>query len=236
MKKPIIGITLDLEQEGSFSRYPYYAMRKNYFDMVIKAGGLPIALPYSQNKSVHDYFQLIDGLLIPGGDFDIPPEMYGEEQHPKVVLLKRDRTNFEAELAKLCLSENKPLLGICGGMQLINVVTGGSLIQDIPSQVEDSVAHQVKDRDSEAHRAIIKLESKLNKITGKAEIGVNTAHHQAVKELGECVINAIAEDGIIEGIEHPNHKYCIGVQWHPEYEVSDADYKIIESFVAACKN
>lgn len=235
MKQPIIGIILDLEQEGSFSRYPYYAMRKNYFDAVSKAGGLPIALPYSNAEDIKKYYHMIDGLVIPGGDFDIPPEMYGEEAHPTVTNIRRERTDFEAGLAKLCLNDNKPILGICGGMQLINVVTGGSLIQDIPSQYETKQSHQVKDRNSPAHKAHIKENTKLFKITGVAEAGVNTAHHQAVKKVGECVVNATACDGLIEGIEHPTHKFCIGVQWHPEYLVTDADFKIIEEFVRACE-
>ncbi len=235
MKTPVIGITLDLEQHGSFSKFPYYALRKNYFDAVIKAGGLPLGLPYSNAEDAAKYYNMIDGLLIPGGDFDVPPEMFGEEQHPAVTNIKRDRTSFEAELASSCLRDDKPLLGICGGMQLLNVITGGSLIQDIPSQVSDAGAHQAQDRTCEAHKAKITPDSALFRIINKTEIGVNTSHHQAVKKVGKCVINAIADDGIIEGIELPGKKFCLGVQWHPEYEVSEADYKIIEAFVNSCK-
>lgn len=236
MKTPIIGIILDLEQEGSFSKYPYYALRRNYFDSVIKAGGLPVAIPYSNIDDMKKYYQMIDGLLIPGGDFDIPPEMYGEKDIHHTVKFKPDRTQFEFGIAKLCMDDDKPMLGICGGMQLLNVLNGGSLIQDIPSHYESNIAHSVKDRCVEAHNVEIKEDSDLFKIVKVKKFGVNTAHHQGVKKVGNnMVVNAVADDKMIEGIEHKTQKFCLGVQWHPEYLVTEADFRIIEAFVKACR-
>lgn len=235
-KTPVIGIILDSECEGSFSRYPYYALRKSYFDSVVKAGGMPVALPYTNYGMLKKYYEVIDGLLVPGGGFDIPPEMYGDTEVHPTVTMKKDRTNFEAELTKMCIKENKPLLGICGGMQLINVVQGGSLIQDIPSQFGDKVPHYNKDKCSPIHDVVLKKETQLFAIVNKERIGVNTSHHQGIKKLGkDLVVNAVADDELIEGIEMKGHKFCLGVQWHPEYIVTDADYKIIEAFVNACK-
>ncbi len=234
-KAPVIGIILDSEDEGSFSKYPYYALRKCYFDSVVKAGGMPIGLPYTNKGMLKKYFEMIDGLLIPGGGFDIPPEMYGDKEIHPTVTMKPARTNFEAELTKMCMAADKPMLGICGGMQLINVVVGGTLHQDIPTHVAGALAHQVKDRRSVAHKVKVKAGTLLHKIVGDAEIGVNTSHHQCVKQPGRCVINAYAEDGVIEGLEIPEYKFCLGVQWHPEHLVTDADFKVIEAFVKACR-
>ncbi len=235
MKTPVIGIILDSEDEGSFSPYPYYALRKCYFNSVAQAGGLPIALPYVNKAMLKKYFDMIDGLLIPGGGFDIPPQMYGDSEIHHTVTMKPDRTNFEAEITKMCLDADKPILGVCGGMQLINVVTGGSLHQDIPTHIEGALNHKVKDRKTIAHKVKVKAGTLLHKIVGDAEIGTNTSHHQAIKQPGKCVINAYADDGIVEGLEIPEHKFCLGVQWHPEHIVTDADFKIIKAFVDACR-
>ncbi len=235
-KTPVIGVTLDFQQEGSFSRYPHYALRKSYFDVVIKSGGLPIAIPYSNPEDLERYFKMIDGLLIPGGSFDVPPDMYGETDIHESVQVIRERTEFEYKIAKRCLDENKPVLGICGGMQLLNVVLGGTLIQDIPTQFESKLSHYNINKGVPAHDVEVKKNTKLHGIVKKDRIGVNTAHHQAVKKLGEgLVANAVADDGLVEGFEHPKMKYCIGVQWHPEYVVSEADFKVIEAFVDACR-
>ncbi len=236
VQKPLIGLILDKENLGSFSKYPYYALRVNYFDTIIKAGALPIGIPYSNPEDAKKYYNLIDGLVIPGGGFDIPPEMYGEHDVHETVSLKRDRTEFEYEMAKKCLDNDKPMLGICGGMQLINVLTGGSLIQDIPSQFESKIAHRADDRTIEAHKVDIIKNTRLYDIVQQEKFGVNTAHHQGIKKLGnDLIVNALSdEDGLIEGIEHTDHKFCLGVQWHPEYEVTGADFKIIKAFIDSC--
>ena len=235
MKTPVIGIILDSEDEGSFSPYPYYALRKCYFNSVAKAGGLPIAIPYLNKDMMKKYFDMVDGVIIPGGGFDIPPQLYGDKEIHHTVTMKPERTDFEAAITKLCLDGNKPILGVCGGMQLINVVAGGSLHQDIATHIEGALEHKVKDRKTVAHKVKVKPGTLLHKIVGDADIGVNTSHHQAVKQAGKCVINAYAEDGIVEGLEIPEHKFCLGVQWHPEHLVTDADFKVIKAFVDACK-
>jgi putative glutamine amidotransferase len=232
--KPIIGITLDSEKGGGYSEYPFYALRKGYFDAVEKHGGTPIGLPYSDADR---FINMIDGLLIPGGSFDIPPEMYGEKIAHSTVTTKDIRTNFEFAITKLALKHNKPILGICGGEQLINVACGGSLIQDIPAEIKNALNHEVKNREAPAHEVSVVEGSLLHKITGKLSIGTNTSHHQAVKDVGEnLIINAKTSDGVIEGIEHTKHKFCLGLQWHPEYLFCDADSKIFDAFIKSCRN
>lgn len=237
MKKPLIGIILDQEEgaEGKYSVFPFYALRQNYFDAVERAGGVPFAIPYA-NSSIENYLSILDGLIIAGGNFDIPPEFYGENKIHETVTTKRGRTDFEFGMTRKFIDSNKAVLGICGGMQLINVVCGGSLIQDIPSEVKNSLKHEVKDRTKPAHKIKIKQGSFLNSIVGKTEFGVNTAHHQAVKEPAKNLIaSAMCEDGIIEAIEAPDKKFVLGTQWHPEYLICEEDVAMFKKFVESCK-
>lgn len=233
--KPIIGITLDHEDAGGYSTSPWYAARENYFTSIAECGGVPIALPHEPD-SVNQYADMIDGLVLTGGAFDIPPSMYGDKTKHETVTTKEKRTIFEFSITKKMLKLKKPILGICGGEQLINVALGGSLIQHIPAEVKNCIKHEVKIRNKPAHKVKIEKGSLLHKITGKTEIGVNTSHHQAVKKTAPGVVaNAFAPDGVIEGIEYKKHPFCLGVQWHPEYLVSDADRKIIQAFIKATK-
>jgi putative glutamine amidotransferase len=232
--RPIIGISLDSEEKGEYSAYPFYALRRNYFEAVYAAGGLPIGLPY-HSESAEEFFKLVDGIIITGGNFDIPPSMYGADFVHNTVVTKDARTNFEFAITALAINNNKPILGVCGGEQLINVVCGGTLVQDIPSEVTNFLPHEVKNREVAAHDINIVEGSLLHKIAGTNKIGVNSSHHQSVKNVGKnLIVNATAPDGVIEGIEHTKHKFCLGVQWHPEYATNDFDRNIFKKFVEAC--
>jgi putative glutamine amidotransferase len=234
-RRPRIAITLDAQDPGGYSKMPWYAVRQNYCEAVWAAGGLPIALPHHPEAAV-DYLPLIDGVLITGGDFDIPPHYYGEDSVHHTVHTKGNRTAFEFSLTRAALDANKPVLGICGGQQLLNVVLGGTLIQHIPESVPNALAHeQPNPRTEPGHDIIVAAGTLLAQIVGAGRLSVNSAHHQAVrKEASGCLINAHAPDGVIEGIEHPGYRFCLGVQWHPEYHVTGGDKKIFDAFVAAC--
>ena len=134
------------------------------------------------------------------------------------------------------LLKKMPLLGICGGAQLLNVALGGTLIQHIPDAVPGALAHeQPNPRNEAGHLITIKEKTHLAKITDMKEVPVNSSHHQAIKEPGEnVVVNAVASDGVIEGIELSDHPFCVGVQWHPEFLISKADEKLFTAFGAAC--
>jgi len=235
MNRPVIGITLDCVEEGEYAATAWYAMRENYFGSIARAGGSPIALPH-QPDLVDHYANLIDGLVLTGGDFDIPPSAYGAKEVHEKTITKENRTAFETAILNSAIKRNIPVLGICGGEQLICVVLGGTLIQHIPDEVENAVLHEVKDRDNPAHQVTIIEETMLHSIIGETEIGTNTTHHQAVLDPGpECIVSAIASDGVIEGIEYPDHPFCLGVQWHPEYESSAADTNILKAFIQAAR-
>lgn len=237
IRKPIIGLTLDREEGGGYSLYPWYAIRANYCTSVSNLGAIPLPLPHELTL-VDAYLDMIDGLITTGGNFDIPPHMYGDSDMHHTVTTKENRTAFEFAVTKGAVERGIPILGICGGEQLLNVVLGGALIQHIPDSVKTDIAHeQPNPRTEPGHSVEIKESTMLANIVGEKTISVNSAHHQAIKRPGEgVVINAMAPDGVIEGIELPGHPFCLGVQWHPEYHVTGADTKIFEAFVTATKD
>jgi putative glutamine amidotransferase len=235
MKKPVIGINLDHEESGEYSDYPFYALRKNYFDAVSKAGGIAIGIPYDMNNLGY-FIDTLDGILIPGGHFDIPTEYYSKEKQHSSVKLKPGRSEFEFSLIRGFLEQDKPILGICGGMQVIAVELGATLYQDIATEAPDALNHEVKDRESSAHKIIIEEGSLLHKIVKRKELGVNTSHHQAAKSEGKNLIaSAKSEDGIIEAVESKRHKFCLGLQWHPEYLIHKEELEIFKAFIDSCK-
>lgn len=235
MTKPVIGITLDSEDPGSYSNMPWYALRQNYADAVVEAGGMPLPLPHEPDQA-EDYLDIIDGLVITGGAFDVDPAIFGAgERHPTVVTKDR-RTAFELATTRGALERDMPLLGICGGQQLLHVALGGTLIQHIPDEVPDALAHeQPNPRDEPGHSVSVLPGTLLHRIVGADSLDVNSAHHQAAKDASDqLIINAVAPDGVIEGIEAIGKRFCLGVQWHPEYKVSAGDGAIFQAFIDAC--
>lgn len=236
MRQPVIGITLDSEEPGGYSKLPWYALRRNYCEAVARAGGVPLPLPHHAELAPA-YLGMIDGLVVTGGAFDIDPALFGAAERHATVKLKAGRTAFELAIVGGALERDLPILGICGGQQLLNVVLGGSLIQHIPDEVADSLAHeQPNPRTEPGHEVTLAAGTLLRRIAGAGTVAVNSAHHQAVKAVGPgIVVNARAADGVVEGIEDPRRRFCIGVQWHPEYAVGPADTKLFDAFIAACR-
>lgn len=235
-KRPIIGVTLDAEEPGGYSKLPWYALRKNYFSALAEAGGLPMALPHHA-ELVDQYLDSIDGLLITGGAFDVDPSLYGGGPTHPTVVLKAGRTDFELAATRGALARNMPVLGICGGQQLLAVAFGGTLIQHIPDSVAGALEHeQPNPRHEPGHAISVAANTLLARVVGKPGMAVNSAHHQAVASAGPgAVVNALAPDGVVEGVEHPGFRFALGVQWHPEYAVDPADPLILKAFVDACR-
>jgi putative glutamine amidotransferase len=235
--KPLIGIPLDSEDGGGYSALPWYALRKNYCESVVRAGGVPLLLPHEPSL-IDDYLARLDGLLVAGGAFDIDPTLFGAAERHATVVLKEGRTAFESGLTRAMLDRDRPVLGICGGQQLLNVVLGGTLIQHIPDSVPDCLAHeQPNPRTEPGHAVTVTAGTLLHRIAGRTSFAVNSAHHQAAAAVGPGVIvSAVAEDGVIEAIEWPAGRFCLGVQWHPEYRVGPADGAIFDAFVEACRS
>ncbi len=237
MRSPIIGITLDSEEPGGYSRFPWYALRQNYCGAVAAAGGVPIVLPHEPD-AVPAYLDLIDGLVVTGGAFDVDPALFGETGRHATVKTKDRRTAFEFAVTRGALEREKAVLGICGGQQLLNVVLGGTLIQHIPDTVPSALPHeQPNPRDEAGHDVQIEPGTLLRDIVQADRLPVNSAHHQAVKDVAPgAAINARADDGVIEGIEDRRHRFCVGVQWHPEFSISPGDTRLFAAFVAAARS
>jgi putative glutamine amidotransferase len=234
--RPRIGLTLDAEPPGGYSRLPWYALRENYFGALVAAGGLPVALPHEPELAVA-YLDLLDGLIVTGGAFDLDPSLYGATERHASVTTKDRRTAFELAITRAALGRDVPLLGICGGQQLLNVALGGTLIQHIPDAVPDCLPHeQPNPRTEPGHTVTIGPGTLLHRLVGAAELPVNSAHHQAALGVGDAVvISARAPDGVIEAIEDPRRRFCLGVQWHPEYGITDGDRALFRALVAACR-
>lgn len=233
---PLIGLILDHEPPGGYSKFPWYALRENYFSSFQEIGALCVGIPYDHGR-IDAYLSLINGLVVTGGHFDVSPHLYGDRDHHDTVRTKSQRTDFEFALTQKALEKELPVLGICGGHQLLNVMFGGTLIQHIPDEVETSLNHeQPIPRDQPYHKISIQPRTHLHSIVETTEMTVNSAHHQAIKKLGDdLIINAIASDGIIEGVESSRHRFCLGLQWHPEFFTDPKDKVIFKSFVEACR-
>jgi putative glutamine amidotransferase len=236
MAQPVIGLTLDAEPPGGYSKLPWYAIRENYCDAVTRAGGLPVLLPHEVEQA-EAYLRVIDGLIVTGGAFDVDPAIFGAETRHATVTTKDRRTQFELAVTRGALAADKPVLGICGGQQLLNVALGGTLIQHIPDEVPGALAHEQKHpRHEPAHVVRFTEGTRLREIAGSSEAPVNSTHHQAVKAPApSLLVNATAPDGVIEGIEDPRQRFCIGVQWHPEYGISDADRRLFAAFIDSAR-
>lgn len=234
---PVIGITMDWNHGGQYSKYPWYGLRQNHVSSVVNAGGLPFLLTHEADL-IDIYLNDIDGLIVTGGAFDIDPSHYGQDGVHETTNPKESRTAAELALLEGALEMNIPILGICGGHQLIHVALGGSLIQHLPDEVENAIAHEQKNpRDEIGHNINIVAGTLLHDIVGHDEIGVNSAHHQAAKdEPPTIIVNARSNDGVIEGIEAREQTFCLGVQWHPEFEITESDTRIFAAFVEAARN
>ena len=235
--RPAIGVTLDSEPPGGYAKQPWYALRENYCDALAEAGGLPLALPHEVDL-VEDYLARLDGLVITGGAFDIDPALYGAAERHATVRLKERRTRFEWAITERAIARDLPILGICGGQQLLNVVLGGRLIQHIPDVVPDALPHeQPNPRTEPGHEVLVEPGTLLHRLTRAERLLVNSAHHQAAETVGPgVVVSGRAPDGVIEAIEDPRRSFCLGVQWHPEYRIDAGDTAILEGFVAACRD
>lgn len=222
MKKPLIGVTAGEIHDRDHPWTPLaYGQSRTYTDSVIAAGGVPVILPITDDTSILDeYYELVDGWLFAGGN-DLSPELYSQKPGVHVKDISGIRDDLEVYLMKKVLADKKPVFGICRGMQLMNILRGGDLYQDIPTDLPGKQNHRrsSEERDIEQFAHILKLDpkSKLAGIIGNKTIPSNTHHHQAIKQLGGGFkATAWAEDGIIEAIEDASVPFLLGVQAHPE--------------------
>lgn len=230
---PLIGITCGLDSDR-------YAVTKYYSQAVEKCGGLPVILPLTTNRStLESLCQKISGLILSGGG-DLDPTHFGEEPAIGLRRISPERDYFELELTKLFLAVNKPILGICRGMQVLNIAAGGTIWQDIHTQLYYPVLKHSQEAPKwyPTHLVQIKADTLLSSVLGADEVRVNSFHHQSINKVAKGFrINALATDGIVEGIESLEDRFVLGVQWHPEcmWENDPIQFLLFKKFVNACK-
>ncbi|CCM79842.1 gamma-glutamyl-gamma-aminobutyrate hydrolase family protein [Rhizobium mesoamericanum] len=228
-RRPAIGITPDMNDVAAPETE--YVLRRNYADAVYQMGGIPFILPYAPD--VDAYLESADGVLITGGMFDIDPALY-RQQARKAYAMKPPRTAFEKALIEGALQRHMPVLGICNGMQLLAVCLGGQLVQDIPSELANALEHKPGQAATIAHHEISIVSQSRNLIgVEAARYPVNSVHHQAVLPSEAYRTIAAADDGVIEAIESSDGGFAMGVQWHPEYGVSNIDSVVWRGFISA---
>ncbi|MCK5780393.1 MAG: gamma-glutamyl-gamma-aminobutyrate hydrolase family protein [Psychrilyobacter sp.] len=230
MKNIIIGLSgsqNDFDKTGFIRDY----VNNHYSNSMIKIGVTPIILPLTTDKeTIAKYIDLVDGIILTGGD-DVNPQLFNEEFLPETQVPDLDRDSFDMSLIKVGIEKKIPILGVCRGMQLLNIYFNGSLYQDLKYNDEVKLKHlqDMKKPDMPVHKVILSENSLLNEIFSK-NIWVNSFHHQGIKVLGEELkISAVSTDGIIEAIEYTeNEQFLLGVQWHPEMMYSEGDNKNME--------
>jgi putative glutamine amidotransferase len=236
---PLIGITCSRVTGGAWGMYSLgHFMDYTYSDYsqaIRHAGGAPVIIPAAQDrKSLERILSAVQGLILSGGP-DIHPRRFGEEPLSGLGEVDETLDHMELMAASLAVEKNLPLLGICRGIQVLNVALGGNLYQDIASQVPESICHTPRtDKAVNTHSIRLEAKSRLRRIMGKPEIWVNGKHHQAVKDPASgLVVTARAKDGIVEAVELPDRRFVIGVQWHPEGTWRDDPYsgKLFQAFV-----
>ncbi|HEX9492555.1 MAG TPA: gamma-glutamyl-gamma-aminobutyrate hydrolase family protein [Thermoanaerobaculia bacterium] len=231
--KPIIGIGSDvLLKKGERERAFAFS---TYVESLRRAGAVPVVIP-PQPENAEAIAEGLDGILLAGGD-DCDPAVYGEERHPSVEPMDPRRQKNDLTLARVARQRGIPTLGICLGVQVMNVAAGGTLIQDIDSEMRSDIEHASEPSDRHRHEVLIEEGTRLAGILGQQELNVNSSHHQAIRHVGDGLrVTAEAPDGIIEGLEDPSHPFYVGVQWHPEDMAGERSAKsLFGAFVEAAR-
>lgn len=236
MKKPLIGITPSCEEKSGA-----VSLRSNYVDSIRRAGGLPVILPLSlTEEEAEQLADTLDGVLFTGGP-DLHPFLFGEETHPACGEISALRDKMEPDFFHRMYRRRKPILGICRGVQLINVALGGNIYQDLSAQFHNAppLAHrQPFHYTNPCHMVEVVAGTKFSQIAGAPVIEVNSMHHQAIKDTAPSLtVCGRSSDGLTEAVEMDGYPYLLGVQWHPEYLYEQCDHakRLFESFTAACR-
>ena len=234
--RPVVGITLDDEQ----ARPGMHVLRDEYVRSVEQAGAIPVVLAPCDPAHAPLLLDRLDGLLLSGG-VDVDPALFDEAPHPKLRRVDRRRDDLELALTREALRRDLPILAICRGIQVLNVATGGTLIQDLPSQIAGGERHDCPEpRSRRVHRIEAEPGTHLNEMLGEEAISVNSFHHQAVGRLGKGLVASARcpEDGVVEGLEGPGDHFVLGVQWHPEtfWDQQDSFQSLFDAHANACRN
>ena len=235
MQRPLIGVTPLFDRAKDS-----YWMLPGYFQALEQAGAVPVMLPLTDDEAaISALIETLDGFLMAGGP-DVDPVYYGAEEIPSVNEICPERDAAEMTLLRLLWDTDKPVFGICRGLQMMNVLRGGTLFQDLPTERPSDVEHRMKaPYDRTVHTVSILPDSPLDRLFGTETVGVNSSHHQAIRTLApDLVPMAIAPDGLVEAICAPGKRFWWAVQWHPErlYTKDEYNKKLFAAFADAAKN
>ncbi|MCA9900513.1 MAG: gamma-glutamyl-gamma-aminobutyrate hydrolase family protein [Ardenticatenaceae bacterium] len=230
MRKPLIGCTTYHKTSDQNPPIDIYGLMPAYLKAIVAAGGVPVMIPLGLSESdLQEIIQQMDGILLPGGG-DIEPSVYQGQGNAKVYGVDTDRDRVEFVVARTAVAQQKPLLAICRGVQVLNVALGGSLWEDVELLMPGAMHHEHLNshpRSHLAHTVTIEPDSLLAQQLGRTETAVNSLHHQGIRRLAEDLrATAVAPDGLIEGVEVIDHPYAVGVQWHPENLIHNAPHML----------
>lgn len=244
--KPLIGVSSNLVEDDNFfisqglaaRGQNFAAVANDYTDAVFAAGGIPVIIPPTDDEEyLKEVLKRLDGIVLTGGN-DLDPALFGERPSSKLGMVIEVRDSSDLFIARYALEKQIPILGICRGLQIINVALGGKLIIDIPSEgyLDHTIVSIAKYK--EVHSVKLERNSKIYDAYGKEEIRVNSLHHQGIKELGNglrCI--GWSEDGICEAVELEGNQFVLGTQWHPEmmYSKNEVHLEVFKLFIKACK-
>lgn len=240
--RPVIGIptqTLHAIEGIPPNLPPSWVMNQRYYLAAVAAGGVPWMIPLLEDlATLREIYDRLDGVLLAGG-VDMDPATYGEEKSPLCGVIDPPRDAVEMQLARWALEDGKPLFGICRGLQVLNVVQGGSLFQDVTAECDTAIKHDYVPvdgwaRSHLAHEVAVTDGTRVHNALGSSRVMVNSMHHQGIDRLGQGLrVSAIAPDGLIEAIEAPDHPFMVAVQWHPEAMQGEHASRLLAPFIMA---
>lgn len=232
--KPLIGITTRFAHDEA-GVPPLVGVRTPYLESILKAGGIPVAIPLiADQATARSLYTMVNGVLIPGGE-DVDPSRYGEKPHPKLGTVCDARDELEINITRWAYQDDKPILGVCRGIQVMNVALGGSLYQDIESEDARWSTHNNKPPlwEQTPHELIISPNSKLLSIIKSERIPINSLHHQAPNKIAKSLqVSGTSDDGVVEALEAPDRSFFLAVQCHPELLWQKKDARWLGVFTA----
>lgn len=235
---PLIGITLNQFEDSSehYSSYPWATLRQNYFNSTNESGAIPVGLPLCNPKYLPHLLDKIDGLIISGEDFNLSLQSYTKNKKFIKTKINSIQTSFTLQLVQQAWERNMPVLGVAEGAQLLTLFLGGNLYEHFSKNQLNYLPH-MQDLPAYQGSHIIKVipNTILSSLSKRQSWIVNSYHQQSIKSVGKGQINALAEDGTIEGIEDPSRKFFVGVQWHPEFSIEYLDRKIFSALTSKAK-
>lgn len=231
--KPLIGILLNDGGNGGYSQFPWYAMRQNYSKVIAENGGIPVFIGHDI-QPIDDYLELLDGIVLTGGDFYSPPNAYTTGIKDTPNYKKYPREHIEFALIKKGYEKDIPVIGICAGMQQMNLAMGGTIYENLKKSLNTPIQHRNEDRETLQHGIKIEENTVLYKMLKTKNMKVNSNHNAGINKLSsKFIISAKAPDGVIEGMEAQNKRFFIGVMWHPEFVLTKQEKILWKEFVQA---